>query len=188
MSDYEYDIDNDFPLFSAVNNACVVEKSTKPDSEEYSRKLCEIVEALQISDLTCIEVESRWHRGQAAIGALRGKGHIINTAKGKYHYVGFRDDMVHTGKLQGMYYETSHWKQKARERKDFDGNRCVQCRSTEDLETHHWRYDLFNEDLDELSTLCKRCHENMHTLTKGSGVHFPRYITEAIAERIRNNE
>lgn len=188
MSDYYSEITDELPLFSVVNNACTIERPEKPDSEEYSKKLVEIVEALKLSDLTCVEVETRWHRGQAAIGALRSRGHVIDTINASYRYVGFRGDMVKAKGMLNLYLQTTHWKQKARERKEFDGWRCVQCRSTENLETHHWRYSLFNEQLDELTTLCERCHDNMHILVKGSGVHFPAYVTESIAERIRNNE
>jgi 5-methylcytosine-specific restriction endonuclease McrA len=187
MSDYVQDDDYDLPLFSAVNTKCIISESTKPISAKHSEKMLDILRELELRDLTCVEVESRWHRGQAAIGSLRELGYVIHTKDQAYHYTGRKQEMVKAKPLQDMYYKTKHWIQKSKERKEFDGGKCVQCRTTAELEAHHWRYDLFNEQLYDLTTLCKRCHDNMHTATSGSSVHFPRYITEAVAERIRND-
>jgi len=188
MSDY-YSVEDydELPLFSKVNSACAIEKHDPVDDEEYSRKKEEILEALRRHDISCIEIETRWHRGQAVIGDLRRRGHVIHTIRGSYHYEGLREDMVKAKQLKELYYQTAHWRNKAKQRKEFDGWKCVQCHSTESLETHHWRYELFNEDLLDLVTLCEQCHRDMHDKVKGSSVHFPAYITQEMAERIRSD-
>lgn len=189
MSDYNDFQDDSLPLFSAVNASCIIPSRAKPSFDKHSVKLLEILKELEARDLTCVEVESRWHRGQAAIGQLRESGYVIHTEGQSYHYTGEKQQMHKVPKsLQDKYYESNHWRQMSRERKEFDGWRCVQCRSTEGLETHHWRYDLFSEHLDQLTTLCKKCHDNTHALIKGSGVHFPRYVTKSIADRIEAGE
>lgn len=186
MSNYDSEHDHQtFPLLSPVNPSCIIEKTELPEDEEYSRKKEEILNALRAGDISCVDMELKWHRGQAVVGDLRKRGHIIHTIRGAYHYEGFRGDMVKAKLLQEAYYQTEHWRRKALQRKLFDSLRCTQCHSTDSLETHHWRYDLFNEKMSDLTTLCKQCHEKMHESIKGSSVHFPAYITQEMAERIR---
>lgn len=187
MSDYDfYSECDELPLFSKVNEQCTIEKTQPPKSEEHSRKLMEILEALKSGPVSCVEVETRWHRGQAGIGELRSRGWNIDTVRGFYYFVGFNGEMVNAKSLQAMYYQSSHWKQTANARKQMDGYRCVQCHSTSNLETHHWRYDLFNEQMEDLCTLCRSCHESIHNAISGSQVHFPRRVTQSVADRIRH--
>jgi len=186
MSDYYSEHDQQsLPLFSHVNRSCIIENTEAPDSEEYSQKKEEILKTLRAGDISCVDMELKWHRGQAVIGDLRKRGHIIHTIRGAYHYVGFRGDMVKAKVLQEAYYQSEHWRAKALQRKVFDNFRCTQCHATEELETHHWRYDLFNEKLRDLVTLCRQCHQDMHEMIKGSSVHFPAYVTQEMAKRIQ---
>lgn len=185
MSDYGSFDDTELPLFSAVNRLCVVEKQQEPFGSDYSKKKLEIANALKLADLSCVEVETRWHRGQAVVKSLRQDGHLIDTVRGIYRYRGFNRDMVRVSKsISEMYYTTPHWRNMAKLRKEHDGKKCVQCNSTEKLETHHWRYDLFEEELSDLTTLCKICHEWIHECVKGSSVHFPRSLPQSIIDRI----
>ncbi len=44
-----------------------------------------------------------------------------------------------------------------------DQYQCLLCGKTEKLNVHHTTYKhLFNENIDELKTLCSDCHTNLH--------------------------
>jgi len=61
------------------------------------------------------------------------------------------------------HLKSEYWKAIRKERKALDNNQCVQCRTTEDLTVHHITYDRFGkEDINDLITLCKVCHVNIH--------------------------
>lgn len=47
-----------------------------------------------------------------------------------------------------------------------DDNRCVRCRSEENLEVHHRDGDQKNHSLENLQTLCAVCHEGLHILRR----------------------
>ena len=56
------------------------------------------------------------------------------------------------------YLRSNQWKGKRQLALDRD-KCCQYCSSTEHLQVHHKTYDnLFNEPLDDLVTLCRRCH------------------------------
>lgn len=58
------------------------------------------------------------------------------------------------------YLLTSRWKLLRDEVLARDGYRCRVCNSRECLEVHHRTYErIFNEDFDDLTTLCCRCHD-----------------------------
>lgn len=85
-------------------------------------------------------------------------------------------------KLQEAYYQTNHWRRVSAERKRFDGHRCCHCKSPHELVVHHLFYDLFNEQQDDLITLCKRHHEVMHAAARFA---FPKLVKPQIADRLR---
>ena len=60
------------------------------------------------------------------------------------------------------FLNTEEWKQVAEMVKDRDGNRCVICGSTENLNAHHIGYDGDCLDENDIVTLCNRCHECLH--------------------------
>lgn len=62
-----------------------------------------------------------------------------------------------------------------------DSNKCLMCESSDKVEVHHIDYNKKNSDIDNLMTLCKKCHGLTHhnrgfwemlfnTLTSGSKV------------------
>lgn len=146
---------------------------------------------LEQGPLSTVESETFLHRGQAVIGSLRDQGYEITTStvngEDYYVYKGIKIELVKVdAKLQDAYYTTSHWKNMSRKRREFDGNSCCQCGNKEDLEVHHWKYELFSEDyLRDLTTLCKTCHSRTHEYIRGSEVHFPNHVSKGIADRIK---
>jgi hypothetical protein len=185
MEYQEYGSESDLPLFSAANHSCAIEQPRHVDTGLLKKHCGEILEELMRGPLSCFDVESRWHRGQAAVHNLRQEGHVIDTIRGKYLYRGFSGEMkTVTKSVRDMYYETAHWRATAKARKEIDLFRCIQCRASKDLETHHWVYNLFQEEMSELSTFCKTCHDFIHEVIKCSSVHFPRKLTQETINRI----
>ena len=190
MSDYWPEISGaDLPLFSSVNTQCAIEKPVEPTDEmSGSEKRKIVLQRLIAGKLSTVEAETLVHRGQAIIGELRERGHVIHTIRGEYVYERGPDvELIKVSKsLQDAYYATPHWKTVSAERKQFDNFTCQQCRKQSDLETHHWRYELFEEDLLlDLITLCKSCHNEIHDAVSGSSVHFPSRLPESVIERIK---
>jgi hypothetical protein len=62
-----------------------------------------------------------------------------------------------------LYLQTDLWKATRRKRIELDGFRCVQCGSPINLNVHHITYDRLGcEDMEDLVTLCEKCHERLH--------------------------
>lgn len=157
---------------------------------EREGQLSTLLARLKAGPLSTYEAELNWYRGQATVGELRTSGHVIETVaiEGRSHYVyrGYARRVKVSTTMQDAYYTTRHWRSTSKKRKRLDGFTCRQCGSRSELETHHWTYLLFAEDIMEhLATYCRTCHEAIHTYVAGSSCHFPRYVTEEIAERIR---
>jgi 5-methylcytosine-specific restriction endonuclease McrA len=77
------------------------------------------------------------------------------------------------------YGRSEQWRQKRRAALDRDDNQCLVCRRTEGdedprlrsgrskLEVHHKTYERYgHEHLDDLATLCQRCHATEHQWLK----------------------
>lgn len=64
------------------------------------------------------------------------------------------------------YLQSDTWKQKRKERLEYDDNKCTCCNSDENLQVHHITYErgLGNEEKEDLITLCKECHMKLHEL------------------------
>ena len=60
------------------------------------------------------------------------------------------------------FLKTEEWKQIAQMVKERDGQKCVICGSTENLNAHHIGYDGDCLDENDIVTLCNRCHECLH--------------------------
>ena len=167
----------------------------KPPKREHGRAaerlMLEVLRRGPLSTTTA-EADVGVHRGQQVIGTLRASGIRIDTVRisGVLCYV-LRDANATLVKVprstHTQYCSLPHWKKVAAERKQIDGYRCVQCHSTEKLEVHHWRYELFAEDVvRDLCTLCSKCHHQMTEVLKGSGCHFPTHLTQELKDRIWN--
>ncbi len=170
------------------------EHTYRPSPERLETTRRRVLERLGNGPLPCWDIERDPHRGQAVVHTLRNEGYAIPTVmiggEPHYRYAGYNGMFVKVTKsMQNAYYQTSHWKRVAQERKGHDQFRCVQCGSGDELETHHWRYVLFNEDvLLDLCTLCKSCHDGIHQEARGSrGIHFPRHVSSDIANQLQSN-
>ena len=61
------------------------------------------------------------------------------------------------------YMKSPEWKAKREERLKHDKYQCQLCHTAINLVVHHLTYDrLGDEDLNDLVTLCKKCHEKVH--------------------------
>lgn len=61
------------------------------------------------------------------------------------------------------YTASKLWKDIKRRRAEIDGGKCAICGSTEGLCAHHKTYERFGiEEMDDLITLCRRCHSSVH--------------------------
>ena len=173
-------------LFAAPRQSIERHKQTIPDNETSSGKRRRVLERLKQGPMTCVQMEKIFHRGQAVVHTLRQRGHIIATVlvdgEPSYVWQKFEQTVQVSKTMQEAYYATPHWRYTARLRKEVDGWRCVQCKSSLELETHHWQYSLFKEDVQrDLITLCHVCHGATHEHISGSEVHFPRTVTLDIA-------
>ncbi len=61
------------------------------------------------------------------------------------------------------YLNSPYWKAKREQRLKIDNYKCVDCESPNNLQVHHKTYvRLRHELMDDLVTLCERCHKNRH--------------------------
>lgn len=132
-----------------------------------------------------------YSRVETIVNNLRNKGHKIDTSRGRWTYLhGPTTDWPRTSKTtQQLYYSTNHWKAASRKRIEGDG-KCQQCHVRHGpgvvLNAHHWRYNLFNENVRyDLMTLCKQCHQDLHLVIKGCGVFFPKRLPQKMIDRIK---
>lgn len=72
----------------------------------------------------------------------------------------------------GDYLKTDEWKAKRDATVERDGGRCRLCYSEKNLQVHHRTYSRRgNEDLNDLTTLCKECHEHFHSRVTEQYLH-----------------
>jgi len=61
------------------------------------------------------------------------------------------------------YIKSEEWKEKREERLFLDGYKCRFCGSAINIVVHHVTYDnVPNEDMTDLVSLCKTCHNKLH--------------------------
>lgn len=60
------------------------------------------------------------------------------------------------------YLKSDHWATLRRLVLDRDGHRCVLCNRADRLEVHHRVYAPYEENLNDLVTLCCSCHSAHH--------------------------
>lgn len=65
------------------------------------------------------------------------------------------------------YMESDAWANKRFERLKKDNFQCQMCGSAKNLNVHHVTYErLGNEDMNDLVTLCNKCHSKVHSKDK----------------------
>jgi len=145
--------------------------STDEDRKRYAKKRNIILSMLKQCPQTTQTLTPVTHRFSCSIQELRQRGHKIKGERirggnWRYTYIGHDELIVIKKRHKNSYYQTRHWKAKRLERLEFDGNVCVLCHFGGDednrLHVHHWKYDLFGEDILDLSTLCHECHSQIH--------------------------
>jgi hypothetical protein len=64
------------------------------------------------------------------------------------------------------YIQSAHWKRLRRQAFERDGFKCALCESTDRIQGHHLRYrqELDKSTVDEIQTLCFKCHDAYHML------------------------
>jgi len=73
----------------------------------------------------------------------------------------------------GEYLKTPQWLAKRESVLLRDGYRCTECGSQLDLRVHHLNYKkLYDEDVSDLKTLCKNCHDKKHPRKKSKKPPF----------------
>ena len=186
MSDYQ--LDGDMPLFDRTST---IEKHEVPDTTEIAARLVQYLQpagsAHSISGLRA----NFYDRVETIVHRLRQDKHVIDTVSGHYIYrhgppIGWQ--RCHHS-LQAKYLSTQHWRRCSFQRIEMDGC-CTLCRRTRPqvkLNAHHWRYNLFKEDIQrDLQTYCTDCHADIHIVIKNSGVFFPKVLPAEVIERIEN--
>jgi hypothetical protein len=65
------------------------------------------------------------------------------------------------------YLLSDKWQLKREKLFDVRGKICERCKSKKDIQVHHKTYkNIFNESLNDLEVLCKRCHMAHHRKEK----------------------
>lgn len=63
------------------------------------------------------------------------------------------------------YLKSDYWKNKRRQVLQRDNYSCNECGVKSNLQVHHLDYDTIgDEDLEDLITLCRKCHHNLHEI------------------------
>ncbi|MEM1225847.1 MAG: hypothetical protein AAGJ40_09120 [Planctomycetota bacterium] len=158
-----------------------------PRQDPESRRLLDFL--MHHGTCPCKTIDELFHDGRKSLRELRIDGHRIESRPVNgvpaYVYKGFTPRVRITESQQARYYASDHWRRTSAERKSVDGFVCTQCGGRERLETHHWRYDLFNEDvLYDLQTLCRGCHQRLHERLRESRIYFPRAVPPAVARAL----
>lgn len=159
---------------------------TEERKQRQASKRQQILEALQAGPCRSSQLKQITHRFSACVRDLRESGYYISVSNDDdaLHMLVSYSPMVEvTDELKAGYYRTPHWRSLSFRRKIHDSVRCCHCRSGLYLETHHWKYELFDEQLTDLVTLCRECHERIHEYGQVK-IHFPHYVTPEIAARI----
>jgi len=154
----------------------------------------QVAELLRRGALTKLYFENR-HKGSRLAPAIERLRNELNweieghgTQDDPYRLIneGLDTSELLDAKLQKIarerYWQTRHWIAVREKRLRTDDYRCSRCKSEEELQVHHWKYELFAESNEDLMTLCRSCHEWIHK-QKGIRIAFPR-VTREIKFRI----
>jgi 5-methylcytosine-specific restriction endonuclease McrA len=132
------------------------------------------------------QLRDTYYRFSACIRTLRLNGHVIDQRRSadgehQWRYIKKVEVVKVDDDWKQRYYESPHWKTLSYRRRQFDGHKCCHCKKTAGLQVHHWVYDLFEEDIEDLTTLCGDCHERIHSHIP---IAFPSVVTPEIHERL----
>lgn len=90
---------------------------------------------------------------------------------------------IHVASKYEEYLKTEQFNKIRQEVFSRDNHKCVICGSTENLQAHHLTYiNVYQEDTQDLITLCRQCHSIYHAIEK------KREAVEEIYKRKRWNE
>ena len=79
--------------------------------------------------------------------------------------------------LYKLYLCSPAWQKKREARLILDGHRCTSCGSGKRLEVHHDTYaNVGHERLEDLRTLCYKCHKKKHE--NKTGIHSAQHSRE----------
>lgn len=129
------------------------------------------------------------HRFAIAVSELRNRGHKITREQDGtthwYQLVGYSPRVKVTESMKASYYASPWWRSVRQQRIAHDSAMCVNCKSEGSLVVHHWKYQLFDERLCDLMTLCDSCHERIHS-NPAIKVAFPKSVTPEIAQKLKD--
>ena len=177
--------DAEFERDMAVKRGEEIARNAREDKDATAKALSILQSATGLVSGDVFQEAGFVRRGAPQVQELRDMGHSIRSEKGGYLYLGLAEVRVPVSdEMKARYYETLHWKERRRKRIAMDSGECCWCKRTDDLQVHHWCYDLFAESLLDLMTLCRECHEQLHSY-RGVKLAFPRWVSEQIAEQIQ---
>ncbi len=157
----------------------------KKRAKSHSESILHLLEDGPVSSSRLLDVT---HRFSACIKVLWDRGYVIDVQKlddgtSIHTLIDHVPTVEVTDQWKASYYESEHWRERRRSRMLFDEFRCCHCRSTNGLQVHHWRYDLFAELIEDLSTLCGSCHERIHNYSAVK-LHFPTHVPREVFKKL----
>lgn len=143
-----------------------------------------VLKRLQRGPAHTRELAKIHHRFSINLQKLRERGYVIDKKRNgkscEFRIVRKVEMIEVTDAMKAAYYETEHWLSIRAERLAYDGYRCCFCKAGDCLRVHHWKYDLFAEQIRNLTTLCDECHEELHSY-ECIKIRFPASVTPQIA-------
>lgn len=71
------------------------------------------------------------------------------------------------------YLQSYEWEVKRENRLEIDEYECQKCGSTTNLHVHHLTYEnIFEENMEDLLTLCADCHKEEHLIEEVKVIYF----------------
>lgn len=85
-----------------------------------------------------------------------------------------------------IYLKSDHWKQLRKKKLEAD-SKCEYCQSLKNLDVHHIRYkQLYDVELEDLKTLCRKCHKLEHKSLKDKKLDkIETKLNESYVDKIR---
>lgn len=196
MSDYDYGAKDAEagPLFGVSELAKQTQARFKEKLErKIPGKVQKLIEHLPrlAPGIPSPELDRIVYRSHAVVNQARERGYQISDRINEdgfkcYWLTGYVPRVQVTPSMKEAYYISGHWERVRTARFRFDDFACTRCKTNENLEAHHWEYDLFRERLGMLQTFCHDCHQNyIHPVLSGSSVHFPRFVSQGVGERLQ---